>query len=63
MSDIHGNQTKWECSDPERYGLTDPNAGLICEECGGTGVLEMDDEYQRPIDVICPDCQGTGRPR
>jgi hypothetical protein len=27
-----------------------------CERCGGTGWLEEDDEYQRPVDRACSDC-------
>jgi len=28
----------------------------VCEECNGTGILEEDDEYQRPVDRICWAC-------
>ena len=32
-----------------------------CPSCGGTGVLERDeDDQDYPEDDECPDCEGTG---
>lgn len=55
MTDIHGNQTKWGCLEP------DPREGLTCVDCDGKGTWQ-EEHSGAIVTFTCPMCQGTGRP-